>query len=86
IRVQNAQNSAGRIGQEPVVNGQQLTYTVSAKGRLLSIAEFENIILRADGPSGVVRLKDVARIELGAESYDRTTKVNGTPVTGIGLY
>ncbi len=86
IRVQNAQNAAGRIGQEPVVNGQQLTYTVSAKGRLLSIAEFENIILRADGPSGVVRLKDVARIELGAESYDRTTKVNGTPVTGIGLY
>ena len=86
IRVQNAQNAAGRIGQEPVANGQQLTYTVSAKGRLLTIPEFENIILRADGASGVVRLKDVARIELGAESYDRTTKVNGTPVTGIGLY
>ncbi|HEY9193680.1 MAG TPA: efflux RND transporter permease subunit, partial [Methyloversatilis sp.] len=86
IRVQNAQNAAGRIGQEPVANGQQLTYTVSAKGRLLTIPEFENIILRADGAAGVVRLKDVARIELGAESYDRTTKVNGTPVTGIGLY
>ncbi len=86
IRVQNAQNAAGRIGQEPVINGQQLTYTVSAKGRLLTIPEFENIILRADGPSGVVRLKDVARIELGAESYDRTTRVNGTPVTGMGIY
>lgn len=86
IRVQNAQNAAGRIGQEPVLNGQQLTYTVSAKGRLLSIEEFENILLRADGPGGVVRLKDVARIELGAENYDRTTKVNGTPVSGMGIY
>jgi HAE1 family hydrophobic/amphiphilic exporter-1/multidrug efflux pump len=86
IRVQNAQNAAGRIGQEPVLNGQQLTYTVSAKGRLLTIPEFENILLRADGPGGVVRLKDVARIELGAENYDRTTKVNGTPVSGMGIY
>jgi hydrophobe/amphiphile efflux-1 (HAE1) family protein len=86
IRVQNAQNAAGRIGQEPVLNGQQLTYTVSAKGRLLNIEEFENILLRADGPGGVVRLKDVARIELGAENYDRTTKVNGTPVSGMGIY
>ncbi|MBU1846004.1 MAG: multidrug efflux RND transporter permease subunit [Gammaproteobacteria bacterium] len=86
IRVQNAQNAAGKVGQEPVVNGQQLTYTVSAKGRLLSIEEFEGIILRADGPNGVVRLKDVARIELGAENYDRTTKVNGTSVAGMGIY
>jgi hydrophobe/amphiphile efflux-1 (HAE1) family protein len=86
IRVQNAQNAAGRIGQEPVLNGQQLTYTVSAKGRLLTIPEFENILLRADGPGGVVRLKDVARIALGAENYDRTTKVNGTPVSGMGIY
>jgi hydrophobe/amphiphile efflux-1 (HAE1) family protein len=86
IRVQNAQNAAGRIGQEPVLNGQQLTYTVSAKGRLLSIEEFENILLRADGPGGVVRLKDIARIELGAENYDRTTRVNGTPVSGMGIY
>ena len=62
IRVQNAQNAVGRIGQEPVTNGQQLTYTVTAKGRLLDIPQFENIILRADGPGGVVRLKDVARI------------------------
>ena len=86
IRVQNAQNAVGRIGQEPVTNGQQLTYTVTAKGRLLDIPQFENIILRADGPGGVVRLKDVARIELGAENYDRTTKVNGTPVSGMGVY
>jgi multidrug efflux pump len=86
IRVQNAQNAAGRIGQEPAINGQQLTYTVSAKGRLLTIPEFENIILRADGPSGVVRLKDVARVELGAENYDRTTKVNGVSVAAMGIY
>ena len=86
IRVQNAQNAAGRIGQEPAISGQQLTYTVSAKGRLLTIPEFENIILRADGPSGVVRLKDVARVELGAENYDRTTKVNGVSVAAMGIY
>ncbi|MBP9117335.1 MAG: efflux RND transporter permease subunit, partial [Methyloversatilis sp.] len=86
IRVQNAQNAAGRIGQEPAITGQQLTYTVSAKGRLLTIPEFENIILRADGPSGVVRLKDVARVELGAENYDRTTKVNGVSVAAMGIY
>jgi len=86
IRVQNTQNAAGKIGAEPMVNGQQLTYTVTAKGRLLTTDEFGNIILRADGPNGVVRLRDVARIELGADSYDRSTTVNGAPVSGMGIY
>jgi len=86
IRVQNTQNAAGKIGAEPVTNGQQLTYTVTAKGRLLSTEDFGNIVLRADGANGMVRLKDVARIELGADSYDRSGKVNGAPVSGMGVY
>ncbi|WP_374490528.1 efflux RND transporter permease subunit [Zoogloea sp.] len=86
IKVQNTQNAAGKIGAEPVANGQQLTYTVTAKGRLLSPEDFGNIVLKAEGPNGLVRLRDVARIELGAESYDRTTAVNGAPVSGMGIY
>ncbi|WP_374266217.1 efflux RND transporter permease subunit [Zoogloea sp.] len=86
IRVQNTQNAAGKIGAEPMVNGQQLTYTVTAKGRLLTPDDFGNIILRADGPAGVVRVRDVARIELGADGYDRSATVNGAPVSGMGIY
>ncbi|MBL8447366.1 MAG: multidrug efflux RND transporter permease subunit, partial [Zoogloeaceae bacterium] len=86
IQVQNTQNAAGKIGQEPVMDGQQLTYTVTAKGRLLTPEDFGNIILRANGPTGLVRIKDVARVELGAESYDRSTAVNGVPVSGMGVY
>jgi hydrophobe/amphiphile efflux-1 (HAE1) family protein len=86
IRAQNTQNAAGKIGQEPVTDGQQLTYTVTAKGRLLTPEDFGNIILRASGPSGLVKVKDVARIELGAENYDRSTAVNGVPVSGMGVY
>ena len=86
IQVQNTQNAAGKIGQEPVMDGQQLTYTVTAKGRLLTPEDFGNIILRASGPTGLVRIKDVARVELGAESYDRSTAVNGVPVSGMGVY
>lgn len=71
INAQNAQNAAGKIGQEPAPNDQQLVYTVTAKGRLLSEDEFGNIVIRASGPSGVLRLKDVARIELGAYSYEQ---------------
>jgi hydrophobe/amphiphile efflux-1 (HAE1) family protein len=86
IKVQNTQNAAGKIGQNPSINGQQLTYTVTAKGRLLTPEEFGNIILRAEGANGLVRLKDVARIELGADSYDRSTAVNGKAASGMGIY
>jgi hydrophobe/amphiphile efflux-1 (HAE1) family protein len=86
IKVQNTQNAAGKIGQNPSINDQQLTYTVTAKGRLLTPEEFGNIILRAEGANGLVRLKDVARIELGADSYDRSTAVNGKAASGMGIY
>ncbi|MDH5480947.1 MAG: efflux RND transporter permease subunit, partial [Nitrosomonas sp.] len=86
IREQNTQYAAGKIGQEPALVDQQLVYTVTAKGRLLEPEEFGNIILRADGPRGVLYLKDVARIELGAQSYDILNILNGNPGVGIGIY
>ena len=86
IRSQNAQYAAGKIGQEPAPADQQLIYTVNAKGRLLEPEQFGNIILRADGPRGALYLKDVARIELGAQSYDVRTALNGEPGAGIPIF
>src|SRR3954470_21467365 len=76
IRVQNNQYAAGKIGQEPAPAGQELAYTVTARGRLAEPEEFGNIVLRSSGPGGVLRLKDVARIELGAANYDAFTTVD----------
>ncbi|MDZ4097674.1 MAG: efflux RND transporter permease subunit, partial [Methylophilaceae bacterium] len=70
IQSQNAQYAAGKIGQDPAPSDQQIVYTVTAKGRLLDPEQFGNIILRADGPRGVLYLKDVARIELGSQNYN----------------
>ena len=86
ITVQNKQNAAGKIGQEPAPEGQQLVYTVTAKGRLISPEQFGDIIVRAEGPSGVLRLRDIARIELGAQNYDATTQLLGQPVIGMGIF
>lgn len=86
IRAQNAQPAVGKIGQEPALADQQLVYTVTAKGRLLEPEQFENIILRSDGPRGVLYLKDVARIELGAQDYATQTLLNGQPGLGIGVF
>ena len=86
VRAQNAQNAAGKIGQEPAPNDQMLAYTVTAKGRLLTPEEFGNIVIRAGGPNGVLRLKDVARIELGAYSYDQSVTLDGQPTIGMGVF
>jgi HAE1 family hydrophobic/amphiphilic exporter-1/multidrug efflux pump len=69
-RGQNTQFAAGKIGAEPAPPGQALTFTVTARGRLQRVEEFENLIVRARGPNGVLRLKDVATVELGALNYD----------------
>src|SRR5712691_4036344 len=66
IRAQNTQYAAGKIGQDPAPGDQALIYTVTAQGRLIQPEEFGNIVLRASGPGGVLRVKDIARIELGA--------------------
>ena len=86
IRVQNNQYAAGKIGQDPATDGQPLVYTVTARGRLVDPGEFGNIILRASGSGGVLRVKDVARLELGAQAYDQFTTVDGKPTVGIGIY
>ncbi len=86
VSAQNRQNAAGKIGQEPMMDGQQLVYTVTAKGRLVKPEEFGNIVIRADGAKGVLRVKDVARIELGGQSYDAVSRLGEQAVTGIGVF
>ncbi len=86
INAQNKQNVAGKIGQEPAIEGQQLTYTVTAKGRLATPEAFGDIVIRSQGPAGTLRLKDVARIELGAANYDANTRLLGNPVASIGIF
>ena len=83
ISAQNNQYAAGKIGANPALDSQQLIYTVTAKGRLLEPEEFGNIIVRADGPNGILYLKDVARIELGAQSYNTSSTLNGE--TGVAI-
>jgi hydrophobe/amphiphile efflux-1 (HAE1) family protein len=86
ISSQNAQYAAGKIGAEPAPASQQLSFTVTAKGRLIDPEEFGNIIVRAQGPSGVLRLKDVARIELGAQSYNVASALDGQPGVALPIF
>jgi len=86
IRAQNAQNAAGKIGQEPAPADQVLVYTVTAKGRLLTPEQFGDIVLRAGGPDGLLRLRDVARIELGANSYEQSVTLDGRPTIALGVF
>ena len=85
VNAQNAQFAAGKIGAPPSPPGQQLEYTVTARGRLVQPEEFGNIVLRSAGAQGVLRLKDVARIELGAQSYDQSNSVNGQPAIALAV-
>ena len=86
IREQNSQFAAGQIGQEPIGSEQQLTYTVTTKGRLVEPVEFGNIIVRANADASMLHLKDFARIELGAQSYDAVGKLNGQPTTLLAIF
>jgi multidrug efflux pump len=85
IRTQNAQVSAGEIGSLPNVAGQGIAATVVVNGQLTNIEQFGNISLRANADGSTVRLKDVARIELGAQAYTTSARLNGKPSTGIGV-
>ncbi|MDI1244740.1 MAG: efflux RND transporter permease subunit, partial [Rhodoferax sp.] len=85
IRAQNAQVSAGEIGSLPNVDGQGIAATVVVSGQLSSVAQFGNVVLRANTDGSSVRLKDVARIELGAQAYATSARLNGKPSTGIGV-
>jgi HAE1 family hydrophobic/amphiphilic exporter-1/multidrug efflux pump len=86
IRGQNSQFAAGKVGAEPAPAGQALTFTVTARGRLQRVEEFENLIVRAQGPNGVLRIKDVATVELGALNYDTAPFVDGKPAVGMAVF
>jgi HAE1 family hydrophobic/amphiphilic exporter-1 len=86
LQTQNNVNPAGKVGGEPVPPGQQFTYTVRAQGRLTTPEEFGDIILRSNPDGSNVRLKDVARIELGAQTYDLTGRYNGHPAAILACY
>src|SRR6185503_10564304 len=86
IRAQNAQYAAGKIGQEPAPDSQALVFSVTAQGRMVEPEEFGNIILRSNGPGGVLRVKDVARLELGAQTYDQFVTVDGKPTIGVAIF
>jgi HAE1 family hydrophobic/amphiphilic exporter-1 len=86
ITAQNVVNPAGTLGGEPAPPGRELTYTVRARGRLMNAEEFGDIIVRANADGSFVRLKDVARLELGTENYTQQAYGNGVPATIVGLY
>ncbi|HWH39613.1 MAG TPA: multidrug efflux RND transporter permease subunit, partial [Usitatibacter sp.] len=86
IRGQNAQYAAGKVGAEPAPRGQDLTYTVTVRGRLARVDEFENIVVRANAPTGVLRIKDVATVELGAQTYDTPATVDGKNAVGMAVF
>jgi len=86
LQQQSAVNPAGRVGGEPAPRGQQLTYTVRAKGRLVTAGEFGDVVVRLTPEGSVVRLKDVSRIELGALSYNQSGRYNGRPGALIAVF
>ena len=86
IRSQNVVNPAGQIGAEPAPPGQQLTYTMRAQGRLLDAEEFGNVVVRENPDGSSVRVKDVARVELGALNYQQSGTFMGRPAAVIAAY
>ncbi|HTY86128.1 MAG TPA: efflux RND transporter permease subunit [Candidatus Acidoferrum sp.] len=86
IQQQNTVNPAGKVGGEPVPKGQQFTYAVRSQGRLETREEFEDIVIRASPGGAIVRVKDIARVELGSQNYDMLARLNGGPCALIALY
>jgi len=86
IQAQNTVNPAGQVGSEPAPKGQEYTYSVRAQGRLTSPEEFGQIVVRETPDGGIVRVKDVARVELGAQSYSIVGRLNGKPGAIIAAY
>ncbi len=86
IQNQNVQVAAGQIGAPPCSKDQQFQYTVQTKGRLTDVKEFENIIIRSSSDGAMVKVKDVARVELGAQSYSAFGELNNKPSTLLAIY
>lgn len=85
INAQNSQTSAGRLGGLPVVDNQQLAVTVTARSKFKTVKEFENIVVKNNNNGSFVKLSDVARVELGSQSYSNITNLNGYPSSGIAI-
>lgn len=86
IQQQNAQVAAGQIGQPPVPSGQVFQYTMTTLGRLANVEQFAKMILKTDADGRIVRMEDVARIELGAQGYDQTCTLDGQPSVALSIY
>jgi len=86
LNEQNVVAPAGVVGAEPAPPGQEMTYSVTVHGRLSSVAEYENIVLRTGANRAIVRLRDIARIELAATDYSRSTRLKGQAVASVGIF
>jgi len=86
IRDQNLQAAAGIVGQAPSTQDQQFQYTIQAKGRLTDVAEFEDIIILANPDGSVVRLSDIARVELSSQTFEVLSRLNGSPTVNFAIY
>jgi hydrophobe/amphiphile efflux-1 (HAE1) family protein len=86
IRRQNAQASVGAVGREPMGGGQQVQFTLQAKGRLTDVEEFRDVVIRSNRQGGLVRVRDVARVELGAQSYSTESMLNGRSSVTMAIY
>src|SRR6516164_7640715 len=86
IQNQNVQAAVGRIGARPISNDQRLQLNIETQGRLTSVPEFEKIVVRTNPDGSVLRLSDVARLELGAANLDRETRFNGAAAAVIAIY
>jgi HAE1 family hydrophobic/amphiphilic exporter-1 len=86
LQAQNTVNPAGQVGGEPVPRGQEFTYAVRAQGRLASVEDFGNVVVRAKPDGSLVRVRDVARVELGAQTYTTQGRLNGRPAVLVLVY
>ncbi len=86
VQKQNNVNPAGQVGSEPIPSGQKFTYTVRAQGRLQTPEEFGEIVVRANPDGSFLRVKDIARIDLGAQTYNLRGRLNGQPAAILALY
>src|SRR5213595_802585 len=86
VQKQNTVNPAGQIGSEPIPSGQRFTYTARAQGRLQTPEEFGDIVIRANSDGSLLRVKDIARIDLGAQTYNLRGRLNGQPAAILALY
>ncbi len=86
VQAQNVEVTAGQLGGAPAVSGQQLNASIKAMSKLETVEDFENILLKVNTDGSQVRLRDVARVELGSQSYSRIARFNGKPASGMGIY